>query len=249
MVRVLGFGEEFFRVIKELLRKVVDEEEGNIREAASLIANSLVNGGVLHVVGAGHSAMVAEELFYRAGGLAPVNPIIDTDITVAHGARRSTMMEDIVGYAEVLLKSADVRSGDSVLVVSTSGVNVFPVEAGIKAKELGASVIAITSKSYSLKLKPRNPWEKRLLEVADVVIDNKVPPGDAVLSIEGVKVKVGPTSTILNSFITSVLVAYVVKEMVRLGKEPPIWLSAHLPGSKEFNEELFKRYSSRIKLL
>jgi len=243
------YGKLFLNVIKELLERVVNEEEANIKEAASLIAKSIMNGGILHVVGAGHSAMTAEELFYRAGGLAPVNPIIDNDITVAHGAKKSTMMEGIIGYAEVLLRSAGVRDGDSVLVVSTSGVNVFPVEAGIKAKELGASVIAITSRQYSLSLEPRNPWGKRLLDVADVVIDNKVPPGDASLSIDGVKVKVGPTSTILNAFITSVLVAYVVDEMVRAGVEPPIWLSAHLPGSKEFNEELFRRYSSRIKLL
>ena len=113
--------------------------------------------------------IVVEVLFYRAGGLAVGNPIIDTDITVVHGAYRSTLLEGVVGYAEVLFKSAGVKENDVVLVVSTSGVNVFPVEAALKAKEFKAKVIAITSKSYPLSLKPRNPWGKRLCEVADIV--------------------------------------------------------------------------------
>ena len=138
------------------------------------------NGGLLHVIGAGHSAMLGEELFYRAGGLAPVN----------HGAMRSTMLERVEGYVATLLRSAGVREGDVVLVVSTSGVNVFSVEAALEARKLGAKTVAITSKQYSSPLELRNPWGKRLYEVADVVIDNKVPRGDAVLELEGVPVKV-----------------------------------------------------------
>jgi len=239
----------FLSVVNELLTSIVEEEDARIREAAKLVAEAAVGGHLLHVVGAGHSAMLAEELFYRAGGLAIVNPIIDTDVTVAHGARRSTAMEHVRGYAEALLRTAGVREGDVVLVVSTSGVNVFPVEAALTSKELGASVVAVTSVRYSTTLEPRNPWGRRLCEVADVVIDNKVPRGDAVLEVEGFPTKVGPVSTITNSFIASILVAYVVEELVRRGVTPPIWLSAHLPEASKHNEELFKKYSKAVKLL
>ena len=119
----------------------------------------------------------------------------------------------------------------------------------MKAKEFKAKVIAATSKSCSLSLKPRNPWGKRLCEVADIVIDNKVPPGDAVLEVPEVKVKVVAASTILNSFIVNPLVAYVVDELVKQGVEPPIWLSGHLPQAKEHNKALFDKYSSLIRLL
>ena len=243
------YSTRFLSMVNELLTKIVEEEDARIREAAKLVANAAANGHLLHVVGAGHSAMLAEELFYRAGGLAIVNPIIDTDITVAHGARRSTAMEYVRGYAEALLKTAGVGEGDVVLVVSTSGVNVFPVEAALTSKELGAAVVAITSVRYSTTLEPRNPWGKRLCEVADVVIDNKVPRGDAVLEIEGFPMRVGPVSTITNSFIADVLVAYAVEELVRRGVTPPVWLSAHLPEASKHNEELFKKYSKVVKLL
>ncbi len=145
-------------VVNELLTKVVKEEDARIREAARLVADAAANGHLLHVIGAGHSAMLAEELFYRVGDLAIVNPAIDTDVTVVHGARRSTAMEHVRGYAEALLRTAGVREGDVVLVVSTSGVNVFPVEAALTSKELSAAVVVLTSVRYSTALEPRNPW-------------------------------------------------------------------------------------------
>ena len=243
----LGF--KYLNIVEESLNRILTEEIDKIDRAAEFIAKTAIDGGLLHVIGAGHSAMLGEELFYRAGGLAFVNPIIDTDITVGHGALRSTLLEKVVGYAEVLLKSARVSNRDTVLVVSTSGVNTFPVEAALKAKELGAKTIAITSISYSSKLNPRNPWGKRLFEVVDIAIDNKVPPGDAVIEIEGLANRVAPLSTITNSFIAGLLVAYTVQKLVNKGVEPPIWLSSHLPGAEEHNRKLFDMYMNRIRLL
>ncbi len=245
----MGVVEEYFSRIVGILERVVREEADRIREAARVFAEAIRGGGVIHVVGAGHSAMAGEELFYRAGGLAPVNPIIDADITVAHGALRSTLLEGVVGYAEALLRSARVRRGDVVVVVSTSGVNVFPVEAALKAREMGARTVAVTSVSYSSSLKPRNPWGKRLYEVAEVVLDNKVPPGDAVLEVEGVPVKVAPVSTIANSFILNLVAAEAARLLAEWGLEPPVWISSHLPGAEEHNSRLFERYHGRIRLL
>ncbi len=240
---------KLLETVYSLMKRIIDEELDNIVKASKIIVDAVQENRILHVTGAGHSAMLGEELFYRAGGFAFVNPLIDTDITVGHGAYRSTLLEHVVGYAEALLKAARVERGDVVLVVSTSGVNVFPVEAALKAKEMGAKTIAITSVSYSSSLRPRNPWNKRLYEVVDVVIDNKVPPGDATLEIEGMRTKVAPVSTILNSFIADILVAYVAKELVQRGIEPPIWLSSHLPGADEYNAKLFEKYRNRIRLL
>ncbi len=245
----MNLAGEYYSIVQSLLKRILDEELDNIKRAAHAVAEAGKNGRIVHVVGAGHSAMLAEELFYRAGGLAFINPLIDTDITVGHGAYRSTLLEKVVGYAETLLESSRVEKGDVVIVVSTSGVNTFPVEAALKAREMGAETIAITSKSYSSMLKPRNPWGKRLFEVANIVIDNKVPPGDAVLEIPELELKVSPVSTILNSFIAGLIVAYTVEELVKTGAKPPVWLSSHLPNAKEHNEKLFREYSKRIKLL
>ncbi len=245
----MELSSKYYSIVVELLEKIIIEEKESLEKASQLIANSIENNKIVHVIGAGHSAMLGEELFYRAGGLAVVNPIIDNDITVGHGALKSTLLEKVEGYAEVLLKSARVVEGDTVIVVSTSGVNIFPVEAALKAKEMGASTIAITSRKYSSQLEPRNPWRKHLYEVVDVAIDNKVPRGDAVLDIPGLNVKVASVSTILNSFIAGLLVARTVDILLSKGIKPPIWLSSHLPEAREHNKKLFEEYSHRIKLL
>ncbi|USS40140.1 SIS domain-containing protein [Thermococcus aggregans] len=241
--------DEAYSVVNSLLERVKEEEKENIENAAKILAKSLEKGGILHVIGAGHSAIIGEELSYRAGGLVPVNPIMDTDINVYHGAFKSTEMEHVEGYAEIVLKAMGVQKDDTVLVVSTSGVNVFPVETAIKAKSIGCPVIAITSVEYSRSLAPRNKYNKRLFEVADVVIDNKVPRGDAILQIPGFKMKIFPVSTITGAFIAQSIVALAIKELVEKGIEPPVFLSAHLPGAKEHNSKVIERYRARLKYL
>ncbi len=239
----------YYEIISGLLREIFESERENISKAARVIADSLEHGNILHVFGAGHSAMAGEELFYRAGGLVPVYPLINSDINLCHGAFRSTAMEKVIGYAEILLNDHGVKEGDVVIVVSTSGVNVFPVEAALKARERGARVIAITSVKYSSTLKPRNPYGKHLYEVADIVIDNHVPRGDAVLEIPGLETKVAPVSTITNSFIVNSIVAEAVSILVSKGVKPPIWISAHLEGAEEWNKKMAAKYKARIPLL
>ncbi|WP_056934976.1 SIS domain-containing protein [Thermococcus barophilus] len=239
---------KYYNIINELLKRIMEEEKENIEKAAEILAESIEKGGILHVIGAGHSAMLGEELFYRAGGLALVNPILDTDINISHGAEKSTAMEKIEGYARILLKTAKVQKGDVVMVVSTSGVNQFPVEAALVSKELGAKTIGITAVEYSKSLTPKNKFGKRLFEVVDLVIDNKVPPGDAVLSIEGFEMKIAAVSTITNCFIGNSIVALTVEKLIEKGIKPPVWISAHLPGAEEHNSKLFEIYGNRIKL-
>ena len=241
--------EDFRRTVEALIARVVEEETQSIQKASEILFSVLKAGGILHVIGAGHSALIGEELFYRAGGLAFVNPLLDTDIVVSRGASRSTALESLPGYARALFESAGVEAKDAVLIVSTSGTNVFPVEAALCAKELGAHTIGLTSVAYSTQLPPRNPFGKRLVEVVEVVLDNKVPPGDAVLRLEGLEVPVAPVSTILNTFIVHSVTALVVERALKEGIKPPVWLSTHLEGADAHNEELLKQYRPRIRLL
>ncbi len=241
--------ESYYISTKNILKRILNEEKKVLENASKIIANTIKTDHIVHVIGAGHSAMLGEELFYRAGGLASVSPVLDADINTCHGAWRATKMEDLKGYAEILLKNNGVRAGDNVIVISTSGVNQFPVEAAVVSKGMGATTIGITSINYSRNLMPNNEYGKRLFEVVDVVIDNKVPPGDAILEIDGLKVKVASVSTITNSFIGNTIVGLVVEKLFQEGITPPVWLSAHVPGAEEHNLKLFELYRGKIRLL
>ncbi len=238
----------YLELVESILERIALEEEASIEEASGILVDAYINNGVLHVVGAGHSAIIGEEMFYRAGGLAFINPLIDSDISVHRSASRASALEKLQGYAETLLHSQGLEKNDAVLVVSTSGVNVFPVEAAVYAKNTGCRVIAVTSRDYSASLKPRNPYGKRLYEVADVTVDNKVPPGDASLDIRGVPVRVAPVSTIANSFIVHSISALTAMKLAERGEKPPVWMSIHLPGGREHNAGLIEKYRPRIRL-
>ncbi len=241
--------QRYLSVVERLLERIANEERAALERAAAALLEVIKQDGLLHVVGAGHSAIIGEELFYRAGGLAIVNPLINTDITVAHGAERSTALEKLPGYARTLLQHAGIEPRDAVLVVSTSGVNEFPVEAALYAKEVGARTLGLTAVDYSAKLPPRNSYEKRLFEIVDIVLDNKVPPGDAVLELPGLEVLVAPVSTITAAFIVNSIVALTVERALQEGLKPPVWLSAHLDGVDEYNGKFFARYRPRIRIL
>lgn len=238
--------ETYHRAIADILRCIAEEEGENIRRAAALVADSISADGLVYVIGAGHSAMVGEELFFRAGGLAPVRPLLELEITLPHGATKATALEGLPGYARTVLSRSGITHRDVLMVVSNSGVKAFPVEAALWAREREVRTVAITSREYSSSLPIRNPYGKRLFEVVDVTVDNKVPPGDALLEIGGHPARVGPTSTIAACFIADAIAATAAAILAERGIEPPIWLSSHLPGADEHNRGLLERYRGRV---
>ena len=178
----IPFAERYLQAALTILQQIVRDESRAIDAAAELILNSLAEGGTLHVFGSGHAHLFAEELAYRAGGLAPVNPLVDYGYTLMGGsASRSTRLERLEGYAIVQMQNYDLRTGEVLLAVSQSGINAGPVEAALFAKERDLHVVAVTSLAHSGNLPSRHSSGKRLFEIADVVIDTHVPMGDALV--------------------------------------------------------------------
>lgn len=241
-------GEEYFeKAIAEIARAKETQWEA-IGEAALLIADSIAQGGLLHVFGCGHSQILAEEIFYRAGGLVPINAMLEPALSLRE-ATKSTFFERLSGFAKAILDSYQTSPGEAIIIVSASGRNAVPIEMAMVAKERGLKVIALTSLAYSQGVDSRHPSGKKLYQLADLVLDTNAIPGDAALEVPGAPYKVGPTSAVVGIAILWALMVEVVDALVERGVKPPVWLAGNVPGGDEVMVGYLREYRHRIKHL
>jgi uncharacterized phosphosugar-binding protein len=240
---------EFYRIVLEQLDRQFNEESDSIESAAQLCAKSVVSDRVIHVFGCGHSQMFAMEVFYRAGGLVPVNALLIPHLALFPKAKLSTLQERIEGFAGEYLKLENVSKEDTMIIVSVAGRNAAVIDMAIEAKRMGMHVIALTSMQFSNEVSSRHSSGKKLADVADVLIDIKCDLGDAALSLEGVDAKFCGTSTVLGMTVMESIIARTVELCVDNGYTPPIYVSSNLDKGDKINAEYIKKYSSLISCL
>lgn len=234
--------ENAFSTGLEIVERLRSTQEENIHKAAKMIADAHIKGKTFYVSGSGHSHSVAEELYGRAGSLAFTVPIMTTELTLNEHPTKSTFIERLSGYANILVELYQISEGDVVLIASNSGRNAYPVELAIEAKKRGAQVICITCMKHSQQVTSRHESGKRLFEVSDVVIDNCGEAGDAATHMEGVNTPIFPTSSIANSFICGALSVEVCASLKEAGAEVEVFMSANIDGGYEKNEAYFEKY-------
>ena len=232
----------YFAHAQNKLQQVLEHELPNIKIAADYVTESCKNGGKFYVFGSGHSHMIAEELYLRAGGLALVHGILPPELMLHEMANKSTYLERVEGYSQALVELYRVEARDTVMVISNSGRNAVPVEMCLAAKAKGAKVIAMTSMQHSANCTSRHSSGKKMYEIADVTIDNWGEPGDAAFLIEGLDSTIGPTSSITGITIAQALVCQVVDNLVKEGIEPPVFKSSNVDGGDEHNNRMFDKY-------
>lgn len=236
------FGYSYLHGVEEVIDTITRTQMDAIKEAATSIADCLCRGGLLYLFGTGHSASVAVEPFHRAGGLVTVRPIVEQAMTLHGSPQKATALERLAGYADIILDSSGIRSGDSIIIISNSGINSVPVEMGLSAKARGITVIAITSVKHSEREESRHPSGKRLFEVADIVIDNCGEPGDGILETHACKMKIGPTSTLAGIAIVNAISVEVVGKLHEMGIEPPVMMSSNMAGGDDYGAKWEKAY-------
>jgi len=239
----------------EIMDKILGEIE-TIQKASRVVAESIVREEPVHVIGpGGHSNMAAEEVLWRAGGLAPINAILDPGTNLIHGAKRSNFIERTPGYALKVLDAYRVgrKPGEVIIIVNAYGVNSMCIDTVLEAKKRKMMTIGITSRSFADVLPKdhpsRHPSGKNLYQEVDYFLNCHLPYGDAVVEIKGCIQKTGPTSTFCNVFTINLLMIETVKRLVELGVQPPVWMSANLPGGDEANRRLEEKYIPLIKHL
>jgi uncharacterized phosphosugar-binding protein len=238
----------YFQKIQEKLKLVIENEAESMDKVATKISDSIQKGGIVQLFGCGHSHMITEEVFYRAGGLTPIKPILIEPLMLHEGAVRSSKLERQNDYAASFMEKQDIQPNDIVIIITTSGINPVPIDVAILAKEKGAYVVGICSFDY-VDQTSRHKSRKRLVDFVDLAINNFAVKGDAILSYQKVDVPFSPSSTITGAAIINGIMAEAIKKMVDDGFEPPIFLSGNIPGSDEHNHALIEKYSERIELL
>lgn len=236
--------------LQSVLDRVKREQGGNIEKAGRLVADALSAGGIVHAFGTGHSHLIAAEAFFRAGGIAAVNPILDERLIFLKGALESTRTERESGFARSLVEREDIRAEDVGIVISNSGRNAAPIEMALEMQARGLKVIAITNLEQSRPSASRHSSGKKLYELADVSIDNCVPAGDALLTLPGLASRIGSSSTVAGAAIINSVIIEAVVELLRRGESVPVLPSANVEGvSEESLSVILSRYKGRIKYL
>ena len=230
---------------------ILRAKERNVSSLAAIIdlaSTTLKNGGLIHTFGTGHSHLLAEEIFYRAGGLAPIYPILDERLMLHKDVIAGSQNERLPGLSQELIANHPIRRGDTVIIISNSGGNQVSIDLAIKARELGAHVCALTSLNAAGSSSARANTGKKLHEYADVVFDNCGVAGDALIEIPGVEFKVGPTSTVVGAALLQATVVGVVQKLQSQGLRAEIFLSSNMQGGDESNQALFAKYFEIIPL-
>ncbi|MEE8449633.1 MAG: SIS domain-containing protein [Thermodesulfobacteriota bacterium] len=239
----------YYQAAIEVLKRIEETQASVMDAAAQAVFLSLKEGGVLNVFATGHSSLVAQEAFHRAGGLVPVNPILEPFLSPLISPRKSGGLERIAEIAAVLMDYYQLLSGEVLIIISNSGINSLAVEMGLAAKRKGLTLVAITSLAHSRGVDSRHISGNKLYQIADPVIDNCGQLGDAALSYPELSEKIAPTSTLAGIFIINRIVCQVVEAYLSQGLVPPVYLSANIPGGQEHNRNLEQQYRERIKLL
>lgn len=241
--------EEYYSIVKDQMERQFKEEKGNIELAAQYCADSIMKDRVVHVFGCGHSQMFAMEVFYRAGGLVPVNALLIPHLALFPKAKLSTLQERVEGFSGQYLNLENVSKDDTMIIVSISGRNAGVVDMALEAKKIGMKVVALTSIEFSSSVTSRHSSGKNLKDVADVVIDVKCVSGDACLSMDEMPDKFTGTSTILGMLVMNCITSRAIEICVENGVVPPTYVSSNLDRGDAINAEHIAKYRDLIDCL
>ena len=234
--------ETYLSEVKKLIAKIEATQMENIKKVAELVANAVIHERLVYVFGAGHSNILAIECFDRAGGLGNMQAMLDAGLDFSSGAGRQGGFERLPGYSPIIIKEYEIQAGDVIIIASNSGRNPAPVQMALEAKKLGAIVVALTSMEHSKAVTSNDPSGKKLIDVADIILDNGCPAGDAMVEFPNFLPKVGPGSTVAGATILNCIVVQAANILLDKGIVPPVAISGNLPSGKEFNEKYFRNH-------
>ena len=251
----LTAARQYFEEATRRLGVLLDGQRDAIDHAAALCTGAIAADGLVHLFGCGHSRMMCEEMTPRQGCFVGWHTIVELGLTFhnaivgPNGLRQSLHLEKTLGYAEQILRNFAFGPKDVIIVISTSGIREVIIEMAEGAKERGLPVIALVSLAHCEQAKPAHPNGKKLIDVADVVLDNGAPVGDSLLEIAACTHKTGPFSTVGGALVMNMLRCEVAQRLVDRGIEPVFLPSHQFVGSRTVEQQLeffYAQYARRV---
>lgn len=243
----------FLKLVIDRLCEVECTQSGKFHDAAVLMADAIENDRLINVyAGGGHTTLVMGEMFFRAGGLANVNPLMETGLSVFNQALKYLELERCVNYGASIVKYYQLQKNDVLLIFHNIGINPATIDAAQEAKKAGVKVIAISSKLWQSMPKNsaiRHPSGANLFDFADVTIDDLNPIGDAETIVDENIPPMAPTSNLIDFYVAHRLELATAQECIRRGIDVPVWCSANAENGDAYNQKYLSRYFSRVKCL
>jgi uncharacterized phosphosugar-binding protein len=245
----------YINAAQEILARLRDTQMEQIEQAAEVCARSIAADGLVHMFGTGHSRICVEEMFPRHGSFPGFHPIVELSLTYhnlvvgSNGQRQAMFLEHVEGFGQVILRNFVLKEPDSFLIFSNSGVNEVVIDVALEARRLHLPVIAVVSMDHCLNSPAKHSSGKRLPDVADVVIDNCTPAGDAMVKVDGLEDPVGPGSTIGAAAVTNALKCAVAEKLTRMGQPPIVLTSSYFLGAEGSHrrfDECYDDYRQRV---
>jgi uncharacterized phosphosugar-binding protein len=236
--------DRYVQTMIELQSRVLENQRGVLAELAARMADTTRRDQRIFLFGTGHSHMLAEEGFYRAGGLANVVPMLAEHLMLHSLPGLGSRLERTPELAELILERYEPQSGEMLFVFSNSGVNRLPVEMALRGRDRGLFVVGVSSFEYA-RLAPLSDLGMRLDQAADLALDNGGMPGDALLELPGFPWRVGPSSTVVSALLWNALIAETSHLLLEAGITPPVFASLNVAGAAEHNQALLEKWRPR----
>lgn len=250
-----GSAIAYLTEVKKILDRIESTQMGQIERAAEICTHTIAGEGLVHLFGTGHSRIFVEEMFPRHGSFPGFHPIVELSLTFhnlvvgSNGQRQAMFLEHVEGFGQVILRNFVFSPPDCFLIFSNSGVNEVVVDVALEAKRLGMPVIAVISVEHCTASPANHSSGKKLIDIADIVIDNCTPAGDALVSIPDLADPVGPGSTIGAATVTNALKCRIAEKLTERGKPPIVLTSSYFIGSeasKERFDDCYDDYRARV---
>lgn len=244
----------YYQKIIDNLELVNQTQSENIAKAGKLMADAIAADRLISVYGGGgHTTLPVGEMFFRAGGLSCINPIMETGLSVFNQALKYLELERTVNYGSAIVKYYDLKEDDVLIIFHNIGINPATIDAAMEAKNRGVKIIAVSSSYWQEEIPVdhfiRHPSKANLFDFADVCINDFNPVGDASVIVPGLETPIAPISNVVDFYIAHLLEIETVHQCVQRGITPPVWSSANAPGGDEKNAKYLEKYSPRVKML